>query len=41
MLFEAPFTDQNDQGILGVFEEPDAYRVIGILEGMEANAVVA
>lgn len=41
MLFESPFTDVNDQGLLGVFDEADAYKVISILEKINQNAGVA
>ncbi|HNW88511.1 MAG TPA: DEAD/DEAH box helicase family protein [Bacteroidales bacterium] len=39
MLFEPPFTDINDLGIVGVFPEPDVKMIIGILENIEKNAV--
>jgi type I restriction enzyme R subunit len=41
MLFEPPFTDINDQGLLGVFDEPSAVRVISIIEQINQNAGVA
>ena len=41
MLFEPPFTDVNDQGLLGVFDEADAYKVISILDGINQNAGAA
>ena len=41
MLFEPPFTDVNDQGLLGVFDDAEANRVISILERINSNAGVA
>jgi len=38
MLFESPFTDLNDQGISGVFEDAEAHRVISILNKIDENA---
>ena len=32
MLFDSPFTDINDQGLLGVFDDAKAHRVISIIE---------
>lgn len=40
MLFQEPFTHVNDQGLLGVFDEADAHKVIGILDGIKENAGV-
>jgi len=40
MLFEPPFTDVNDQGLLGVFDDADAHKVISILEKINENAGV-
>ncbi len=41
MLFESPFTNMNDQGLLGVFDEGDAYKVISIINRINENAAVA
>lgn len=41
MLFESPFTDINDGGVLGVFEDSDAYKVISIIEKINENASIA
>ena len=41
MLFEPPFTDINDQGLLGVFDDADAHKVISILDSINHNAGVA
>jgi type I restriction enzyme R subunit len=41
MLFEPPFTDINDQGLLGVFDDADARKIISILDTIEHNAGVA
>jgi type I restriction enzyme R subunit len=38
MLFEAPFTDVNDQGLLGVFSDADAKRIIRIIDRVNGNA---
>ncbi|SFT36292.1 type I restriction enzyme, R subunit [Lishizhenia tianjinensis] len=41
MLFEAPFTDINDQGLLGVFDDADAFKVISLLDRINENAEIA
>jgi type I restriction enzyme, R subunit len=41
MLFEPPFTDMNDQGLMGVFEDSDAHKVISIIEKINENAFIA
>ena len=41
MLFESPFTDTNDQGLLGVFEDNDATKIIHIIREINGNAEVA
>jgi type I restriction enzyme R subunit len=40
MLFEPPFTDMNDQGLLGLFEDGDAHKVISIIERINGNALI-
>lgn len=40
MLFEPPFTDVNDQGVLGVFEDAAAFKIISIIQGINDNAEV-
>ena len=40
MLFESPFTDINDQGLLGVFDDAEAVKIISILDHINANAMV-
>lgn len=40
MLFEPPFTDVNDQGLLGVFDDADAYKIISIIDEINDNAKV-
>jgi type I restriction enzyme R subunit len=40
MLFEPPFTDMNDQGLMGVFEDSDAHKVINIIERINENAMI-
>ena len=39
MLFEPPFTDINDQGLLGVFDDAEAHNIIRIIEKVNSNAV--
>jgi type I restriction enzyme R subunit len=41
MLFESPFTDINDQGLLGVFDADEASRIIHIIDDINSNAVTA
>lgn len=38
MLFESPFTDVNDQGLFGVFDDSQAGRVISIIDTINGNA---
>ena len=40
MLFEPPFTDINDNGLNGVFEDNEAYKIIGLVEHVNENAKV-
>jgi len=40
MLFEPPFTDVNDQGLLGVFDEAASIRIIQLIEKINWNAEV-
>jgi type I restriction enzyme R subunit len=40
MLFEAPFTDINDAGLNGVFDDTAAYKIISIVEHINENAQV-
>ncbi|MBG7610714.1 type I site-specific deoxyribonuclease, partial [Polaribacter sp. BAL334] len=40
MLFESPFTDMNDQGLLGVFDDSYAHKVINIIERINENAMI-
>lgn len=42
MLFEPPFTDLNDQGLTGVFEnDADVIKIVKIIDIINGNAVVA
>lgn len=42
MLFESPFTELNDQGLMGVFKnEADVVRIVRIIDGINENAGVA
>jgi hypothetical protein len=38
ILFEPPFTDVNDQGLLGVFDEAACTRIIQLIEMVNGNA---
>ncbi|MDC1403813.1 helicase-related protein, partial [Crocinitomicaceae bacterium] len=40
MLFESPFTDINDSGLNGVFDDTSAYKIISIVEYINENAQV-
>lgn len=40
MLFEPPFTDINDSGLNGVFDDTSAYKIISIIEQVNNNANV-
>ena len=40
MLFDRPFTDINHQGILGVFKDEDAGKLLSIIDNIN-NAGVA
>jgi type I restriction enzyme R subunit len=40
MLFEPPFTDLNDYGLNGVFDDTSAYKIISIVEHVNENANV-
>jgi len=39
MLFEPPFTNIHDQGLLGVFKEANATKVINLIERINRNAL--
>jgi type I restriction enzyme R subunit len=41
MLFESPFTDMNDQGLIGIFNDGDAHQVINIIKKIKENAMIA
>ena len=41
MLFEAPFTDIHDQGLMGVFDDAAVTKVIKIIDKINQNAVAA
>ena len=41
MLFEPPFTDIHDQGLLGVFDDADAHKVISLVDRINGNALVS
>ena len=42
MLFESTFTDLNDQGISGVFDnDADLIKVVKIIDLINENAIVA
>ncbi len=39
-LFEPPFTDQNEQGVIGVLPE-QAAKIVQVIRQINANALVA
>jgi len=41
MLFDRPFTDIDQQGVLGVFQDEDAQKIIRIIDGFDQNAYTA
>ena len=41
MLFEAPFTNIHDQGLLGVFDDAEASNVIQLIDKVNDNALVS
>ena len=40
MLFEPPFTNVYDQGLLGVFDDAEATKVIKLIDRVNDNALV-
>jgi len=40
MLAEPPFTEVNDQGVFGVFDEADQDRILSILRNVDENALL-
>jgi len=40
MLFEPPFTNLHDQGLLGVFNDSQANQVVELIDGINGNALV-
>jgi hypothetical protein len=40
LLFESPFTNVNDQGLLGVFDDAASTRIIQLIERVNGNAGV-
>ena len=40
MLFEPPFTDLNDQGLMGVFDDAQSTRIIQLIDRINGNAEV-
>ena len=41
MLFEPPFTNVHDQGLLGVFDDAVVVKVIKLIDQVNKNAVAA
>ena len=41
MLFESPFTNIHDQGLLGVFDDAEATKVIKLIDRVNGNALVS
>ena len=40
LLFEPPFTETSDQGLVGVFDDSQAVKIIRLLDGINKNADV-
>jgi len=40
MLFQSPFTDMNDQGLFGLFDDAEAGKIIHIIDQINENADV-
>ncbi len=40
LLFEPPFTDLHDQGLLGFFDEAEARKIISIIDEINENVIV-
>jgi len=40
LLFETPFTNVNDQGLLGIFDDAASTRIIQLIERVNGNASV-
>ena len=40
MLFESPFTNMHDNGVLGIFDDAQAGKIVRIIEGINGNAGV-
>lgn len=41
MLFEPPFTDQHNDGVIGIFDDARATKIISIVDGVNKNAEVS
>ncbi len=41
MLFDRPFTDINQNGVMGVFKDEDAIKIISILDGFNQSSNIA
>ncbi len=41
MLFKPPFTHVHDQGLLGVFDDADASKVIKLIDRVNGNAIAS
>jgi type I restriction enzyme R subunit len=39
MLFEFPFTDLHDQGLIGIFDDSESHKVISIVKRVYENAI--
>jgi type I restriction enzyme R subunit len=40
LLFEPPFTNSNDQGLVGLFDDNQAVKIISLLDMINQNAEV-
>ena len=41
MLFEPPFTDQHQDGVIGLFDDADATKIIRLVDETNKNAEVS
>ena len=39
MLFEPPFIDMNDQGLMEMFDDASSQKIISIVESINENAL--
>ena len=39
MLFKPPFTDVNNQGITGIFDDADVVKIVNLIDKINTNAL--